>query len=313
MDLTIQILTRNNEATIAQCLASLSPLNAKIQVADLGSTDRTIQICENKGLEVGRRPYCQNRSEVRNWLTSQSKTEWQMAVNPWEILIQGHDQIEQASSPSYYVSIIQESILTKDIRIWRKSFEYEFVNPVFEYLETSSNNELPVAFYSTGNPHPDFDLIETWKLAQPTSPEPYYYHACLLLSQKKYDDFLRVSEHYMFIDNRQNLSNIMNHYYYAMIQIYKKKSVRAALQNINICLCARPLMAEFWCLIGDVYYHRLNNFEKAKQFYEIAIFLGGRRLREDKWPMDISKYKEYPTKMIASCVEILKRRGIYFS
>jgi len=96
----------------------------------------------------------------------------------------------------------------------------------------------------------------------------------------------------------------MIRYYLALAYLIHHRKVKPALQNINLCLCAHPLMAEFWCLIGDVYYHLLKRFDYAKDFYENAIILGARRLKKDKWPMDISKYESYPKKMIESCDQI---------
>lgn len=64
------------------------------------------------------------------------------------------------------------------------------------------------------------------------------------------------------------------------------------------------MMAEYWCLLGDVYYQQ-SSYEKAKHFYENALVMGARRLRTDAWPMEISKYKAYPNKMMAACDRIL--------
>jgi hypothetical protein len=101
----------------------------------------------------------------------------------------------------------------------------------------------------------------------------------------------------------------MTRYYYAFVQLTQKRAVRPTLQNLNICLCLKPLMAEFWCLSGDVYYHILSQFELAKEFYENALILGSKRLNDDIWPMDVSKYKKYPTMMIDSCDKILKKKA----
>ena len=41
MNLTIQILTKNNEKTIEKTIHSLLPLDPIFQIIDLGSTDKT--------------------------------------------------------------------------------------------------------------------------------------------------------------------------------------------------------------------------------------------------------------------------------
>jgi tetratricopeptide (TPR) repeat protein len=62
-------------------------------------------------------------------------------------------------------------------------------------------------------------------------------------------------------------------------------------------------MSEFWCLLGDCYY-AIKDYEKSKSFYENALILGNKRLKNDGWPLEISKYKDYPQKMIESCDKI---------
>ncbi len=77
-----------------------------------------------------------------------------------------------------------------------------------------------------------------------------------------------------------------------------------------VCLAKKPTMAEFWCLLGDVYYDA-KDYDKAKEFYENAVILGSRRLKDDGWPMEISKYKEYPQKMIEACKKIKTSSKLY--
>jgi hypothetical protein len=60
-------------------------------------------------------------------------------------------------------------------------------------------------------------------------------------------------------------------------------------------------MAEFWCLLGDIHYSLLKEYDKAYSFYDNAIFLGKKRLKSDLWPMEISKYSDYPEEMKKSC------------
>lgn len=310
MELTAQILTKNHENEIAATLQSLQALSSNIIVVDLGSTDKTISIAEELGAYVLRLPHIRNYHEARNLATKQSTTDWQLYLHPGEAIVQGFDQFK--ASKAAYVTVLQNNIITKEIRLWRKSSNYEFKNPIYEMLDCVTNEEIPAVIYSRTKENPDqLGQIERWKNENPTAKEPYYFQAMTLLAKQKYDEFLAVSEHYMFIENKPSVSNTMNRYYYALVQIVHKDKVKPALQNISLCLAAHPLMAEFWCLLGDVYYHLIKNFGKAKDFYEIAMILGSRRLNTDHWPMDLSKYKEYPTKMIESCNLVLSSRSFF--
>jgi tetratricopeptide (TPR) repeat protein len=304
---TIQILTKNNNQTIKNALDSIQSLQAKILVGDLGSVDGTIDVCKSYGATVfslkGKR-----RDEARNYLITQAGEGTHFYIEPWECVIQGKDlpNIKKTSC----VRIMRGNTFTYETRIWHG--KHKFINPVYERLDAEGSFSK-VMLYSNGQLESDDVLsgIEIWKRDKPLAAAPYYYHACLLFSQGKYDEFLKMADHYLFMEKEEPLSNVMMRYYYAMAHVTYKKSYKPALQNINLCLCARPLMAEFWCLTGDVYYHLLHKFDQAKEFYENAMILGSRRSAKDIEPMDIDKYRAYPTKMIESCNALLSHKGVY--
>lgn len=86
-------------------------------------------------------------------------------------------------------------------------------------------------------------------------------------------------------------------YYVAMVEFIVYKNYEKSLEYLSICLNANLLMAEFWCLIGDIYLY-LGDKIKAFSFYENALILGNRRLENDEWPIYLNKYDEYPKQKI---------------
>jgi len=303
--LIVQLLTKNNSLTVGKSIESIVSLNAKVVVGDLGSTDKTIDICEYYGVQV-RRLAGMSRSEARNQLTEDG---WNMMMEPWEILSRGHQHARSISECSY-AKIIREKTISKEIRFWE---EGTFINPIYERLDAETSHEANVVFYCIGqrDHKEDLKLIEEWKSREPFSSAPYYYQASALLALGQHDEFLKIANHYLFLDSK-SMSSVMTRYYLAYVFL-SKKEFRPALQNLNLCLCARPLMAEFWCLMADVYYHLLKKFDQAKEFYENALILGARRLSSDKWPMDISKYSKYPRMMIESCDKITENKSVYLT
>jgi len=303
--LTVHLLTKNNSKTLQKSLDSILWAD-RIMVADLGSKDDTIKICEEAGVEVFKMD-CP-RNEARNRLINNT-TGPTLYLEPWEAVAKGHDTLSQISQMTY-VTILQNKTLTKDIRAWTGT--PVVVNPVYEMIE-GTGIDSNIVLYSSGRTDYEDILskIDIWKKDYPMATAPYYYEACTLLSLGKWQKFLSVSEHYMFIDKTASISAVMNHYYFAMVQLMQLKKVRPTLQNLSICLSSKPLMAEFWCLAGDVHYHLTKKFNVAKDLYENAILLGAKRLRDDKWPMDLSKYKSYPTKMIDSCNKLMESKSLY--
>jgi putative transferase len=68
LDITVIILTYNEEIHIRRCLENVSPLARKVFVVDSPSTDRTVDICrEFDNVEVVVHKYPGNQAEQFNW------------------------------------------------------------------------------------------------------------------------------------------------------------------------------------------------------------------------------------------------------
>lgn len=311
MNLTIQILIKNNIKTINKCLESLRPFIKNILILDIGSTDGTLSICEEFGCRIERVYLENNYSNVRN---AHVNAGWNLMIQPWEFLVQGADRIKEIALSkekfSCHVKIVQGTIFTKEIRLW--SNELQFKNPIFETLDDDSQEES-IIIYSEQK---EIDLaeryriIENWKLKDPISVEPYYYQALTLLLESRFTEFEKIAQYYLFKEkNKQGIASTMLRYYLAIIQFQSGRG-NDAVKNALICIGNNPLMAEFWCLLGDIHCER-QLYHKAFHFYENAILLGQKRLKSEKWPLDISKYKEHPSHMIAQIKDVLKEENPY--
>lgn len=299
MNLTVQIITKNNASTIVECLNSVAGL--PVLVGDIGSTDGTLELIQGQGVAVERMPMIAD--EARNYLSQRCTTDYQLWLKPQEVF-QG--EIGQLTEPSYLVTVVNGGLVSKEVRLWHKKTQATFRGSIFEYLDFSATAIHPMVLFTKGQSL-SLQGIQEWKDREPLNPDPYYYEACLLFGQREYDKFINASEHYMSLQTKPTMSAIMNRYHYAIVQIIHKKKVRPALQSLNICMCARPLMAEFWCLTGDVHYHLLNRFVDAKAFYKNAMILGRYRAA-DQWPIDVAKYRAYPEKMVRSCNDLIRTR-----
>lgn len=309
MDLTVQIITKNNEDSIKKTIDSVKSLNATIVINDLGSTDKTIAIAKSLGSNI--RNYKNNRSEIRNKLCSEFNSQWHLVLEPYEFLIGDLNPIVENKKNICYMPILVDDNLQKDIRLWNNHLNLKFKNPVFEILNCESDDEINTMIYSKPTKIDYTKEINEWKKQEPTNVVPYYYESIMALNKGDIDTFINKAEHFLFLEQKKNsIPYVMNRYYYALVHL-NKKQYKTVLQNINLCLTVNPLMAEFWCLIGDVYYHLINDFDKAIDFYENAIILGSRRKKTSKWPMHISKYKKYPELMIESCNKIKNNVSYY--
>jgi len=311
--ITAQILVTNNESTIAKCLDSLVDSQIEIVIGNLGSQDKTIEICKkytNKIIDVSS---YRDHSIARKNLIKLTENNSIIIMNPWEILFSGKDLLSnfKEDKKNFKISIIQGDVLTEEIRIVGKRGKYKICNPIFESIEGESSR-LQIYLSSSGREDLDYycKKIELWKKQNPLDLDPIYYSAFLSLTLKNWDNFINYAHVYIAKQKKLTMSKVMIHYYLAMVLIYIKKDFQQAAKNLVFCISKRPMMAEFWCLLGDLHLS-INDFKKSKRFYEIALDLGSQRLNNDDWPVEISKYKTYPEKMIKSCEANLSSSKIY--
>ncbi|WPF88356.1 glycosyltransferase family 2 protein [Cyanobacterium aponinum AL20118] len=66
MNLSVIILTYNEEANLANCLNSLQDLEAEVFIIDSGSNDRTLEIAQSYNCQVYTNPF-QNQAQQLNW------------------------------------------------------------------------------------------------------------------------------------------------------------------------------------------------------------------------------------------------------
>lgn len=311
--LTIQILVHNNIETIEQVLTSLIPLKCKILIGDLGCTDETIKICNDFNAQIVPVSLNNDFSKARNYLNQFSKTPWNFYLNPNEILISDVSNfidLLKNDSKIYKISIVSGDVITSSNRIWHKNSKTKFVNPAFEYLAGKGSF---LDLYLSAMPIYDNlqeQILEEWFSKNSLNKEPLYYKACNCLKNKQYDCFLNYADLYFLQETDNSTSYVMTNYYCCMVQLYIKKDARKAYKHILPCLSLKPSMAEFWCLAADIYYHA-NEYNKAQELYENAIICGSQRLKIDDYPLEISKYKDYPEKMIETCKNVIRSSKFY--
>lgn len=90
LDLTVIILTYNEEIHIRRCLENVCPIAKKVIVVDSPSTDSTVDIChEFDNVEVVVHKYPGNQAEQFNWAIDNVKidTQWVLRLDADEYLL----------------------------------------------------------------------------------------------------------------------------------------------------------------------------------------------------------------------------------
>ncbi len=84
-DLTVVILTKNEEQNLRKCVESLRGVARRVVVVDSGSTDRTVEIARELDAEACFHPF-ESHSTQFNWALKQVSTTWVMKLDADEEL-----------------------------------------------------------------------------------------------------------------------------------------------------------------------------------------------------------------------------------
>jgi glycosyltransferase involved in cell wall biosynthesis len=80
MELSVVIITHNEERNIGRCLASIQGLTDDVVVMDSGSTDSTLRICRDHGVRVYHQDWL-GYSNQKNLANSLAKYEWILSLD----------------------------------------------------------------------------------------------------------------------------------------------------------------------------------------------------------------------------------------
>ena len=85
MKLSVIVITRNGEATIARCLGSVEWAGETV-VVDSGSTDRTVEICRSLGAQVHQTPDWPGHGPQKNRALDRASGDWVLSLDSDEWL-----------------------------------------------------------------------------------------------------------------------------------------------------------------------------------------------------------------------------------
>jgi len=318
MSLTINILVKNDDKTIEATIKQAYPLCDKILIGGAGPCADVVKLCKGlKKVEIINVPFEGDFSRAKNYMIKQNKG-WVMFLEPYESIVSFPETLDLSDMDiCYRVKKINGDLITKELRIWHTNKKVTFKNPVFEFAypdEEAKNSEVYLTSNKEYLDEEKSKILKDWRTKNPTHDEPLYYLSCSNLLEKNWRNFVNTAETYLYRNPKNEMSSLMTRYYLSMVKSYIRAEYdyQGALKYITSCIAEKPLMAEYWCLIGDIFYKN-NDLQRAKSFYENAMILGSRRIDDDGLPIEISKYKKYPLKMIGACNIIKENTQVYKS
>jgi hypothetical protein len=272
-------------------------------VGDTVGSDKLKAFCFENGIAYVKLGLGDSFADCHNHLLKQSDTPWHMHLYPGETLVNPEEiqGLTAGRAVAYRLPCVQSGWLNKEVRLYHRDLKCRFSRAVFEAVEVKGEF---AELYITGGVGggPIASVADKWVEKNPLALTPRYYKAISLLLEGKQVEFVAAAKEQLFADNKATIDNIMLRYYLACALAANPATHKECGQQIVECLAANVLMAEFWCLLGDVCFAE-GGYERAKAFYRNAVTLGSQRRKDDEWPMHIAKYKKHPDKMIAACDE----------
>ncbi|MDR2562184.1 MAG: glycosyltransferase [Holophagales bacterium] len=86
MLISLAMIVKNEEETLAQCLESVKPIVDEMVIVDTGSTDRTIEIAKGFGASVYNFQWCDDFSAARNESLKHCTGEWVLIIDADEAI-----------------------------------------------------------------------------------------------------------------------------------------------------------------------------------------------------------------------------------
>ena len=305
-NLSVHCLCLGNEEATIRTLTAAQSYAKQLIAGDTANSDRLKHFCTTNRIRYVKVSVNESLAECQNQLVACSDMPWHLFLQPGEE-VNNPGKISEitGNEPAVYrLPCLQGDWLNKEVRLFHRAVGCSFSNPVFESVDYDKAQFLEAYVTGgTGGLHAKaHDLLTIWSMKQPLSIQPRYYTTLTYLMEGKQTAFVNAAQSYLFADPVPSTSNIMLRYYLACSLMNKPHTRKEAARHVMTCLAANLLMAEFWCLLGDMCYVE-SSFDRAKAFYRNGMVLGSRRRKDDHWPMHVTKYKKHPETLIAACDE----------
>lgn len=300
---------------LKRAIDSISSLNPEIILLIDNSLNKHLDHFNYPDCKIFNFEKVKDFSMVRNKVIKKSKYDWQLFLEPWEIVTDSEKIKESMNNDpcAYNVPVLKNNVINYDVKFWHKSLDIKFINPVYEYLDIddSKTKVFNSIIYSDGVRDISYQILEDWYQNNPSNVDVVYYKALYFLINKKWDDFINYANKFIFNPQSKRKALLNIKYYLAIVASHVHRNATESLRHILSCIATKPLTAEYWCVLGDIYYHLIGDYSKAERFYKNAIILGEFREEYDGFPIELNKYESYPQKMINSCLDLKKECNIF--
>ena len=289
--ISLCMIVRNEENTIARCLDSVKEIPDEIVIVDTGSTDRTKEIVQQYTNKIFDFTWIDDFAAARNFAFSKATMDYILWLDADDVLTDSDrdqflklkknlDPLMDAVNMPYLLGFDQFGTVTFSLRrnrLVKKSKNFRWIGAVHEYLEVYGhvlNSDICVTHKGTGSDDSDRNLriFEKRKAkGESFSPRDLYYYANELFDHQlnnraieTYQEFLKTGQGWVedklsacgkLADCFQNLGE-------------KDKQLEYIFKSFEH---ASP-RAEFCCRLG-YYFLSAEQYEQGVFWYKLATQL----------------------------------------
>lgn len=278
--ISLCMIVRDEEHSIARCLQSVVGLADEIVIVDTGSTDNTVQICRSFGTKIYSFTWKNDFSAARNYSLEQATGEWILVLDADDELpggvISDIRKLTVAENYDAYFFITknlvgaeqQPTILNyAQLRLFRNYPHFRYTGIIHELIpkiHEAKYQVVPIPVIHRGyldtvvqgqnKIERNISLIKQAVEQDADVPSWHYYLGNEFLRAGKVTDALNSYEQALTLQKQAEtkvwLPELATKYAYSL---WQANQVEAAISTVREALVATPEYTDLWFLLGHLY------------------------------------------------------------
>lgn len=321
MKISLCIIAKNEERVIGRCIDNIKNYVNEIIVIDTGSTDKTIEICKNKGAKVYNFTWTNNFSDARNYALKKASGEWIVFLDADEYIQESDmnvvlNKIEFADKNGYEAIVCKCINLNEDnytiksvaffIRIFKRSKNIRYVGSIHETIMNIKHSIKMIDFtddinvFHTG--YTDSVINEKEKMSRnisllynelkknPDDADIHFYLVESLFIDKRYKEAYEHCNKVISLNNAKNTGVITKVYSHKMKNMILLEYDENEIKKVYDQAVKYDDTYPDYDWIMGMYYGSNGKNEKALGFYEKCYFkINNFNSKIESWTINIVK------------------------
>lgn len=317
--ISLCMIVKNEEDVMERCLKSVKNIADEIIIVDTGSKDSTKEICRKYTDKIYNFKWNSNFSSARNYSFSKATKEYILWLDADDVILD--EDIEKFENLKYDLDEKVDVVMMKynvgfdnngnitlsyyRERLLKRSSEFQWKEPVHEYLEISGNiinSDICITHKKERAYVSDRNLSIYKKMiykGKELSPRGIFYFARELYYNRMYDSAIKYFR--KFLDTKQGWIEDNINACFNLSQCYDYKNDRKSMLRVLLKSFEydNP-RAEICCQLGYFYFQNMD-YEKAIFWYELATQI---KKPENSWGFISHDYFGYlPNIQLAVCYD----------